>query len=105
MRPGRIFEGEKLLESHLFKYTHSLFKIFITLSREPHNDIGRDRRFRHQLSHPGTAVEIPLLGVAALHRFENICRAALQGNMNLLAYLGIGGKLLEKRIIHMQRMG
>ena len=84
--PGRVDEGERSVEAHLRGDLERRVRIGVGLAREADDDVGGDRQVVDAgacVAHPS---EVPLGGVAAVHRRQHGVAAGLHREVQVLAH-------------------
>ena len=103
--PGRENKGEQRVVAHLFDEAHRILKFLLRLAGEAHDDVAG----QHQIGHDGAAVlhQGQVLGavVVAVHGLQNPVVARLEGQMELLADLGVFGDGVKELVAGVAGMG
>ena len=86
---GRINKGIGVIEPDAADDVQRILDILCGLAREADDDIRRDRYVRNLFADLQGQFDELLLGIMAVHPFENPVRAALQRQMDVSGCLGI----------------
>src|SRR3989475_10738572 len=73
--------------SDLLEHVERLLEIRLSLAREPHDQVRRERHLRHRVADLTHELEVALARVAAVHALENAVRTRLEREVEVLAHL------------------
>ena len=81
----RVLKAEDGVITDFAEQCHGVFEVFVGFAGEADDDVGAEGDVAAGCLGPGNALEIPIPGVLALHGAQDVGRAGLHGEMDVVA--------------------